>query len=282
MWPSGEGRRVLAGALVGLTLGLVLVGGGVARAAPPEPVRPEPPVVRPPRIEGVAPSPAPEGSDEVGIRISSDAPALSRTVLIILLLTVGSVAPAILLLMTSFTRYVVVLALARNGLGLQGVPPNQVLIGLALFMTFFTMGPVFSQVNERALQPALAGEIRTETALERGFAPLRAFMLDHTDPEDLRMFLEASGRTASGPRDVPAGALVPAFVISELRRAFTIGFLVFLPFLVIDLVVSSVLMSLGMVMVPPVVISLPLKLLLFVLVDGWGLIVGSLMSSMRT
>lgn len=233
---------------------------------------------------GLGAGPGDRASDvrDVGIEITSDDPALSRTVLIVLLLTVGSVAPAILLLMTSFTRYVVVLALARNGLGLQGIPPNQVLIGLALFMTFFTMGPVFSQVNERALQPALAGEIGTEAALERGFAPLRAFMLEHTDPEDLRMFLDASGTTATGPRDVPAGALVPAFVVSELRRAFTIGFLVFLPFLVIDLVVSSVLMSLGMVMVPPVVISLPLKLLLFVLVDGWGLIVGSLMSSVRT
>ncbi len=281
MRSSGEPRRVLLGTLVALTFALAVLGEGVARAAPIEPVRPEPPTVEPPRVEGVSPSPSP-GASDVGIRIRSDDPALSRTVLIILLLTVGSVAPAILLLMTSFTRYVVVLALARNGLGLQGIPPNQVLIGLALFMTFFTMGPVFSQVNERALQPALAGEIETETALERGFAPLRAFMLEHTDPEDLRMFLDASGTGASRPRDVPARALVPAFVISELRRAFTIGFLVFLPFLVIDLVVSSVLMSLGMVMVPPVVISLPLKLLLFVLVDGWGLIVGSLMSSMRT
>ncbi len=277
----GEPCRILLGTLFALTLALAILGGGVARAAPIEPVRPEPPSVEPPRVEAVPPSPSP-GPAGVGIRIRSDDPALSRTVLIILLLTVGSVAPAILLLMTSFTRYVVVLALARNGLGLQGVPPNQVLIGLALFMTFFTMGPVFSQVNERALQPALAGEIGTEVALDRGFAPLRAFMLEHTDPEDLRMFLDASGARAGGPRDVPARTLVPAFVISELRRAFTIGFLVFLPFLVIDLVVSSVLMSLGMVMVPPVVISLPLKLLLFVLVDGWGLIVGSLMSSMRT
>ncbi len=277
----GESGRLLLGALAALTLALAILGGGVARAAPVEPVRPEQPTVEPPRVEGVSPFPSP-GASGVGIRIRSDDPALSRTVLIVLLLTVGSVAPAILLLMTSFTRYVVVLALARNGLGLQGIPPNQVLIGLALFMTFFTMGPVFSQVNERALQPALAGEIGTEVALERGFAPLRAFMLEHTDPEDLRTFLDASRTEAARPRDVPARALVPAFVISELRRAFTIGFLVFLPFLVIDLVVSSVLMSLGMVMVPPVVISLPLKLLLFVLVDGWGLIVGSLMSSMRT
>lgn len=282
MRPFGEAHRVLVGALVGLTLGLALLGGDVARAAPPEPVRPEPPTVELPRGLGAGPGDRASEVRDVGIEITSDDPALSRTVLIVLLLTVGSVAPAILLLMTSFTRYVVVLALARNGLGLQGIPPNQVLIGLALFMTFFTMGPVFSQVNERALQPALAGEIGTEAALERGFAPLRAFMLEHTDPEDLRMFLDASGTTATGPRDVPAGALVPAFVVSELRRAFTIGFLVFLPFLVIDLVVSSVLMSLGMVMVPPVVISLPLKLLLFVLVDGWGLIVGSLMSSVRT
>jgi flagellar biosynthetic protein FliP len=239
------------------------------------------PDVRPPTVE--TPSERPGGSSRggssVAVRISSDAPALSRTVLIVLLLTIGAVAPAILLLMTSFTRYVVVLSLARNGLGLQGIPPNQVLIGLALFMTFFTMGPVFSQVNESALQPALEGRITTSTAIERGFAPLRAFMLEHTEPRDLRMFLHASGARPQGPREVPASALVPAFVISELRRAFMIGFLVFLPFLVIDLVVSSVLMSLGMVMVPPVVISLPLKLLLFVLVDGWGLLVSSLVTS---
>mgnify|MGYP003861631749 FL=1 len=271
-----------------LILALCLLGTAwfahPALAAPPQPVETpavQAPDVRPPTVQ--TPSERPGGSSpndsSVAVRISSDAPALSRTVLIVLLLTIGAVAPAILLLMTSFTRYVVVLSLARNGLGLQGIPPNQVLIGLALFMTFFTMGPVFSQVNEAALQPALEGRITTSTAIERGFAPLRTFMLEHVDPEDLRMFLDASDARPQGPSEVPASALVPAFVISELRRAFTIGFLVFLPFLVIDLVVSSVLMSLGMVMVPPVVISLPLKLLLFVLVDGWGLLVSSLVTS---
>jgi flagellar biosynthetic protein FliP len=271
-----------------LVLALCLLGAlwlaPQALAAPPEPVKPpgvQAPDVRPPTVQ--TPSERPGGSSRndssVAVRISSDAPALSRTVLIVLLLTIGAVAPAILLLMTSFTRYVVVLSLARNGLGLQGIPPNQVLIGLALFMTFFTMGPVFSQVNEAALQPALEGRISASTAIERGFAPLRTFMLQHTEPEDLRMFLDASGARPEDPSEVSASALVPAFVISELRRAFMIGFLVFLPFLVIDLVVSSVLMSLGMVMVPPVVISLPLKLLLFVLVDGWGLLVSSLVTS---
>lgn len=265
-----------------LTLGIVVLGPSTpALAAPPEPVRP--PEIQAPQVGLSEPIRSDRSGrragDQVQIRIASDAPGLSRTVLIVLLLTIGAVAPAILLLMTSFTRYVVVLSLARAGLGLQGVPPNQVLIGLALFMTFFTMGPVFSQVNEEALQPALAGRISTEVAIERGFAPLRTFMLQHTEPEDLRLFLDASGASAEGPSDVPATTLIPAFVVSELRRAFMIGFLVFLPFLVIDLVVSSVLMSLGMVMVPPIVISLPLKLLLFVLVDGWGLLVSSLVTS---
>ena len=191
----------------------------------------------------------------------------------------GALAPGIVLLMTCFTRFVIVLSLTRNGLGLQGIPPTQVLIGLALFMTFFVMGPVFSQVNEDAIQPALAGKISTSEAFERGFEPLRAFMLERTDPSDLDTFASEASVDAATPQDVPARVLIPAFAISELRKAFLIGFLIFVPFLVIDLVVSAVLMGLGMVMVPPIVISLPLKLLLFVLVDGWALVVRSLMAS---
>lgn len=256
-----------AARLVAILLGLVILLGpaGPARAQPADPVE-----VRVDRVEGPG----------VRLEVRPGDPTLSRTVLIILLLTVGSVAPAILLLMTSFTRFAVVLALTRNALGLQGIPPTQVLIGLALFMTFFAMGPVLDQVNREALQPALAGRISASEALERGFAPLRSYMLERTDPEDLRMFLGLSG--AERPRsreDVAASALVPAFVLSELRRAFAIGFVIFVPFLVIDLVVSAILMALGMFMVPPVVISLPLKLLLFVLVDGWGLVVRSVMAS---
>lgn len=205
---------------------------------------------------------------------------LSQTVTMILLLTVASVAPAILLLMTSFTRFIVVLSLTRNALGLQGIPPTQVLIGLSLFMTLFAMGPVLSQVNEGAIQPALKGEISTAQAAEKGFEPLRKYMLGQVDDEDLKLFagLQSDARPSSAD-EVAASALVPAFVVSELRSAFLIGFIIFIPFLVIDLVFAASLMSLGMVMVPPVLIALPVKLLMFVLVDGWGLIVRSVLGS---
>jgi flagellar biosynthetic protein FliP len=219
---------------------------------------------------------------DVAISVDGDDGALSRTVVIVLLLTVGSVAPGLLLLMTAFTRFVVVLGLAKNALGLQTIPPSQVLVGLALFLTFFVMSPVLSEVNADAVQPLLVGSISQEQALERGFSPIRQFMLAQTREEDLRLFLDL----ADGPRpatraEVPAATLIPAFAISELRSAFIIGFIIFIPFLVIDLVVSAVLMSMGMMMLPPVFVSLPLKLLLFVLVDGWVLIVGSLVNSVH-
>ena len=220
---------------------------------------------------------------DVGISINSEGAGLSQTVSIILLLTVGSVAPSILLMATSFTRFVIVLALTRNALGTQQVPPTQVLTGLALFLTFFVMAPVLTQVNDEAVQPLLNGEINQTEAFEAGFAPLRTFMVAQTGDDDLRLFLDL--RDEPGPttvEEVGPSVLVPAFVLSELRTAFTIGFVIFVPFLVIDLVVASVLMSMGMVMLPPVFISLPLKLLLFVLVDGWALVVHSLVSSVNT
>lgn len=218
---------------------------------------------------------------DVTIQVDGDE-GLSRTVTIMLLVTIGSVAPAILLLMTSFTRYVVVLSLTRNALGLQTVPPGQVLIGLALFLSMFTMGDVFTQINEEALQPMLAGEISQTEAISTGFEPLREFMLVNTRDEDLQLMLDLSGADQPGsPSEVSATALIPAFVISELRAAFLMGFVIFVPFLVIDLVVSAVLMSMGMMMLPPVFISTPLKLLLFVLVDGWVLITGSLVQSVN-
>ena len=248
----------------------------LAQAAPAPTPAPNPTASPTP---GASASPI-EGIPEVGIKIDSGDPALSRTVVIILLLTVAAVAPAILLLMTSFVRFSVVLALTRNAIGLQGIPPNQVLVGLAIAMTLFTMAPVFSKINADALQPAMKGEIPAMQALGKGFAPLRDYMLEKTDQKDLALFTDV----AKAPRPVskeavPATTLVPAFVISELRKAFLIGFIVFVPFLVIDLVVSSALMGLGMVMLPPVVISLPLKLLLFVLIDGWGLLVRSVVAS---
>jgi flagellar biosynthesis protein FliP len=262
-----------------LLAGLLLVlGAGVASAQPIEgpvpPIGPVPPVgaeaPEPPEVTGVTVSL--EGGDE----------GLSRTVTTVLLLTVAAVAPMLLLLMTTFTRFVVVLSLARNGLGLQTVPPAQVLVGLALFLSMFSMGPTLSIVNEVALQPLLAGELDAIGAAAAGFEPMRDFMLAQTREDDLRMFLSLAGHDAPAtPTDVGPTTLVPAFVISELRTAFTIGFVVFVPFLVVDLVVAAVLMSMGMVMLPPVFISLPLKLLLFVLVDGWVLITGSLVNSVN-
>ena len=219
---------------------------------------------------------------EVGIKVDSQDATLSRTVVVLLLLTVGSVAPGLLLLTTTFTRFVVVLGLAKNALGVQTVPPSQVLVGLALFLSFFVMHPVFGQVNEQAIQPMLAGDISSTEAFDAGFEPLKEFMLAQTRDRDLQLFVDLQ----QGPRpetreDVSAATLIPAFVISELRTAFVIGFVIFIPFLVLDLVVSAVLMSMGMMMLPPVFISLPLKLLLFILVDGWVLIAGSLVNSVN-
>jgi flagellar biosynthetic protein FliP len=233
---------------------------------------------QPPLIE----VPEPDVVPEIAVSIESDRGGLSNTVLIILLLTIGSVAPAILLLMTSFTRFIVVLALTRNAIGVQTIPPSQVLIGLAIFLTIFAMGPVFSEVNEDAVQPLLNGEIGQAEAMEAGYEPLREFMLAQTRPEDLRLFMDLSDQPRpENETEVAASTLIPAFVISELRTAFIIGFVIFVPFLVIDLIVAAVLMSMGMVMLPPVFISLPLKLLLFVLLDGWSLLIGSVVESVQ-
>jgi flagellar biosynthetic protein FliP len=217
----------------------------------------------------------------VSIDLGEDS-GVTKSVAILLLLTVGAVLPGLLLVMTSFTRYVIVLGITKNALGLQTIPPTQVLIGIALFLTIFTMGPTLSEVNEQAVQPLLAGEIEAQEALEAGFGPFREYMLAHTSDEDLRLFVGLSDIDIPENRsEMPASVLVPAFVVSELRAAFLIGFVVFVPFLVIDLVVSAVLMSMGMMMLPPVFISLPLKLLLFVLVDGWALIIQSLVGSVQ-
>ncbi|MBO8162467.1 MAG: flagellar type III secretion system pore protein FliP [Brevibacillus sp.] len=204
----------------------------------------------------------------------------ATTVQILLLLTVLSVAPAILLLMTCFTRIVVVLSFVRNALATQQMPPNQVLIALALFMTFFVMAPTFATVNETAVQPFLAGELNQQQALEAAVIPFKEFMAKHTREKDLRLFLEYSkAERPASVQDIPLTALVPAYAISELKTAFQIGFMIFVPFLVIDMVVSSVLMGMGMMMLPPVMISLPFKILLFIMVDGWYLVVKSLLAS---
>lgn len=204
----------------------------------------------------------------------------SLSVQTLLLLSMLSFLPAMLLMMTGFTRIIIVLGLLRNALGTGASPPNQVLVGLAMFLTFFTMAPVFDQVYSDAYRPLADGAISFEQALERGAGPFREFMLHQTRESDLRLYAElADLPQMQGPEDVPFRILVPAFVTSELKTAFQIGFTVFIPFLIIDLVVASVLMALGMMMVPPVTIALPFKLMLFVLADGWNLLLGSLVAS---
>ena len=205
---------------------------------------------------------------------------LTTTVQLLLLLTVLSLAPAILVLMTSFTRIVVVLSFVRTSLATQQMPPNQVLIGLALFLTFFVMAPVFHDVNENAIQPLTSGEITSEEAFAEGTKPMKEFMAKYTRQKDLALFMNYSKmERPESIEDSSLTVLVPAFVISELKTAFEIGFMLFVPFLIIDMVVASVLMSMGMLMLPPIMISLPFKILLFVLVDGWFLIVQSLLLS---
>lgn len=199
---------------------------------------------------------------------------------LLLLLTSLTFIPAIVLMMTSFTRIIIVLGFVRNALSTQQSPPNQVLIGLALFMTLFIMAPVYGKVNTEAIQPYLKGEITQEQAIEVGSKPIKNFMLNQTQNKDLALFMKVANLEKPKDRyDVPFKVLVPAFVISELKTAFTIGFLIFVPFIVIDMVVASILMSMGMFMLPPVTVSLPFKILLFVLADGWHLVVKGLIES---
>ncbi len=211
---------------------------------------------------------------------TNDPANVSTSVKLLLLLTVLSIAPSILVLMTSFTRVLIVLSFVRTSLGTQQMPPNQVIVGLALFLTFFIMAPIFSEVNDKALTPLFNEEINLEEAYERAALPLKDFMSGHTRQKDLALFLGYAGmERPKSVEDIPLTALVPAFAISELKTAFQIGFMIFIPFLVIDMIVASVLMSMGMMMLPPVMISLPFKILLFVLVDGWYLVVKSLLIS---
>ncbi len=199
---------------------------------------------------------------------------------ILFVLTVLSLAPAILVMMTSFTRLVVVFSLTRHALGTQQMPPNQVMIGLALLLTFFLMSPVYTKINEEALKPYLAEEINQEEALKRAMEPVREFMFKQTRKKDLALFLNISKtERPDALNQIPTTVLIPSFVISELKTAFQIGFLIYMPFLVIDMVVASVLLSMGMMMLPPFMVSLPFKLMLFVLVDGWNLLVGSMVKS---
>ena len=206
--------------------------------------------------------------------------AVSSTLQILLALTVLSLAPAVLIMATAFTRIVIVLSFVRSALSVPQVPPNQVIVGLALFLTFFVMAPTWNQVNQDALQPLLRGEISQQAAYDRGIEPVRTFLFRQTRERDLALFVQMSGLPRPQSRDeVPSYVLVPAFVVSELKTAFQMGILIFIPFMVLDMVVASVLTALGMMMLPPSLISLPFKILLFVMVDGWHLIARSLMSS---
>lgn len=217
---------------------------------------------------------------DIGLGVAENPGDVAVSLQILLLLTILSLAPAILTLMTSFTRTVIVLSLIRNALGTNQVPPNQVLIGLALFLTAFIMAPTFGAVYTNALAPYFAGELALEEAWEVGLEPIRDFMIRNTREKDLEMFITIRGEARpETPSDINTLTLIPAFVISELKTAFQLGFVVFIPFLVIDMVVASTLMGMGMMMLPPVMISLPFKILLFILVDGWHLIVRSLLLS---
>lgn len=205
---------------------------------------------------------------------------LSGTLQMLLVLTVISLAPSILVMMTSFTRIIVVLHFIRTALGLTSTPPNNVLIGLSLFLTLFIMSPIFSRVNSEALEPFSEGTITQEEALEAAMEPMREFMINQSREEDVQLFLDiAEIDSVSGWEDVPTTVIIPAFIISELRKAFIIGFMIYIPFIIIDMVVASTLMSMGMMMLPPTTISMPFKVLLFIMADGWNLIIGQLVQS---
>ena len=201
-----------------------------------------------------------------------------------MILTALSLAPSIIIMVTSFTRIIVVFHFLRTALGTQTTPPNQVLIGLALFMTLAIMSPVMTKVNKEAVQPYMNGKVKQEQAIEKGLAPIRTFMLKQTRDKDLKLFMTINDQKSSDVKsydDIPTTTIIPAFIISELRTAFIIGFLIYLPFIVIDMVVASTLMSMGMMMLPPTTISLPFKILLFILADGWNLVVGQLVESFK-
>jgi flagellar biosynthetic protein FliP len=267
---------------------VTLIGAARADAA----VTTNTPSITAPNINGASTTPTTAAPDKASISIQvpnldgtkdpaeAAKKAPGQSVLIILLMTVLAIAPALLMMVTSFTRIVIVLSLTRNALGLQTIPPNQVVVGLSLFLSLFIMAPTLSQVNDQGLQPLLKGDKTFSQAWDSAQKPLKEFMLRETRGSELNLFINASHEKPPKNReDVSLAELVPAFVLSEIKTAFIIGFVVFVPFLIIDLVVSSTLMSMGMFMLPPVLVSLPFKLLLFVMVDGWGLVVKSLITS---
>lgn len=222
---------------------------------------------------------ATDATNGLSIIYNNENGTMSSTVRILLVLTVLSLAPSILIMLTSFTRILIVLHFTRAALGTQTAPPNQVLIGLALFLTFMIMSPVFTEINENAIKPLDAGTITQEEAFEAGMQPIREFMYEQTETKDADLFCDIAGVTYEEKEDIPTTVLIPAFLVSELRTAFIIGFLIYIPFIVIDMVVSSILMSMGMMMLPPTTISMPFKILLFILADGWNLVIGNVVKT---
>jgi flagellar biosynthetic protein FliP len=218
----------------------------------------------------------------LGVEAGQQPQDVDSSIKILFAITLLTLAPSIILLMTSFTRIVIVLSFVRSALSLQGTPANQILIGLSLFMTYFIMEPVWAKVDQQALQPYKSGQLTSDRALVEAAKPLRSFMLSQTRSKDVELFASMNRQQISSPEELPLKVVVPAFIISELRTAFTMGFLLFVPFILIDLVVATVLMSMGMMMMPPATVALPLKILLFVLVDGWSLITRSLLQSFAT
>lgn len=231
-------------------------------------------------FSGCVAQPAGSNGSPVDPNAAQDPQNVSAAIQILLMVTVLSLAPAILVMVTSFTRTIIVLSLVRNAIGVPQLPPNQVLIGLAFFLTLFVMAPTVKDINDESLQPYMNGAITQEEAINRAEMPMRDFMFSQVRESDVGLFMKLSGQERPENADaVPTYVLIPAFIISELKTAFQMGFVVFVPFLIIDLVISSALLSMGMMMLPPVIVSLPFKILLFVLVDGWALIVGSLVGS---
>ncbi len=224
--------------------------------------------------------PDPDGQTSLEITMDGSNGTISGSLRILIVLTLISFLPAALVMLTSFTRIIIVMHFTRAALGTQTAPPNQVLIGISIFLTIFLMGPIFTEINENAIKPLDEGLITTEEALEIGMEPLREFMYAQTQSKDVSVFMEISGNEWDGtPEGVPTSVLIPSFIVSELRTSFIIGFLIYIPFIVIDMVVASVLMSMGMMMLPPTTISMPFKILLFVLADGWNLVIVNLVKT---
>lgn len=235
-------------------------------------------------VDEIGDSSIPDNTDDTfkfNVTTNAGSTSLSATLKILLVLTVLTIAPSIILMVTSFTRIIIVLNFTRTAMGLQNSPPNQVLIGLALFLTFFIMSPTITEINNNAIKPFEAGSINQEQAIEAGTKPIRDFMFEQTNRKDIKLFLEISGESEKidDYNKIPTSTLIPAFMISELRKAMIMGFLIYLPFIVMDMVVASTLMSMGMMMLPPTTISMPFKILLFILADGWNLVIGQIVKT---